>query len=227
MLFKRYISVFKNIFKEKLSRNNFDYKKYWQLRYSKGGDSGSGSYGILAEFKAKIINNFIDKHNIVSIIEFGCGDGNQLKFMNYKKYLGFDIAKNSIIRCHSLFKNDTSKSFILYDPKYFINNAFFKADLVVCLDVLYHIIPEWDFLKTLQDIFSCSSKYVILYTSIDAYKTETYKPPTHIFHRDILNYLSKYKEFKIEEIVKQKYKKLSSADFIILTKRVQNNEEVI
>ena len=36
----------------------FDSKKYWNDRYLKGNDSGSGSYGILAKFKADIINDF-------------------------------------------------------------------------------------------------------------------------------------------------------------------------
>ena len=151
---------------------NFDYKKYWNQRYSKGGNSGDGSYGVLAEFKAETINNFIEEHDINSVIEFGCGDGNQLKYMNYKKYLGFDVAKAAIDRCRLIFKDlkdNKTKSFMIYDPKYFINNDFIKADLVVCLDVLYHIIPDEEFIKTLQDIFSCSQKYVILYTSIDAY----------------------------------------------------------
>ena len=44
---------FKNIFKPK----QFDSKKYWEKRYLKGGDSGDGSYGKLAEFKAKVIIN--------------------------------------------------------------------------------------------------------------------------------------------------------------------------
>ena len=139
----------------------FDYKKYWDQHYLKGGNSGSGSMGVLAEFKAEVINNFIEEHDINSVIEFGCGDGNQLKYINYKKYLGFDVAKAAIDRCCLIFKDNKTKSFMMYDPQYFINNDFIKADLVVCLDVLYHVIPEEEFTKTLQDIFSCSSKYVI------------------------------------------------------------------
>ena len=47
---------------------------YWEERYSTGGNSGVGSYGKFAEFKATTLNEFVAKHNLRSVIEFGCGD---------------------------------------------------------------------------------------------------------------------------------------------------------
>ena len=38
-------------------------KKYWESRYVNEGNSGPGSYGILAVFKSEIINNFVSKNN--------------------------------------------------------------------------------------------------------------------------------------------------------------------
>jgi hypothetical protein len=55
---------------------------FWENNYQKGGDSGSGSYDQLAIFKADIINSFIKQNNIKTVIEFGCGDGNQLSLAN-------------------------------------------------------------------------------------------------------------------------------------------------
>ena len=37
-------------------QKHFDSKKYWENRYKKGGNSGTGSYSNLAEWKAEIIN---------------------------------------------------------------------------------------------------------------------------------------------------------------------------
>ena len=34
-------------------------EEYWKKRYNSGGHSGDGSYNKLAEFKAKILNNFV------------------------------------------------------------------------------------------------------------------------------------------------------------------------
>jgi len=42
----------------------FDSDEYWESRYKSGENSGAGSYGRLAKFKAKIINNFVSNNNI-------------------------------------------------------------------------------------------------------------------------------------------------------------------
>ncbi len=48
--------------KPKFTRSaKFNSKKYWNDRYVKGGNSGTGSYNELAKFKAHIINSFIEK----------------------------------------------------------------------------------------------------------------------------------------------------------------------
>lgn len=197
-------------------RYHLDYSSYWEERYSAGFNSGDGSYGDLAIFKAETINKFIQKNSVRTIIEFGCGDGNQLKLMEYKKYLGFDITNSAIKKCQEMYVNDPSKSFLLYHPKFFTNKKFLLADLVLCLDVLYHIIPEEDYVKTLDDIFSCSARYVILYTDIDEYKQKPYRTGSHVCHRDTLEYLKKYSQFKIMEIIQNKYPDRSWASFIIL-----------
>ncbi|QNG61776.1 class I SAM-dependent methyltransferase [Bacillus sp. PAMC26568] len=195
------------------SNNEFKYRDWWEHNYAYGGTSGLGSYGKLAEFKAEVINSFINKNNINSVIEYGCGDGNQLSYMNYKNYIGLDIANSALQICREKFKNDATKTFELYDTKK-INSIKFQAELVVCLDVLYHIIDDYDFEKTLEDIFTCASKYVVLYTRITTDEEPEIAPT--IKDRDILRYLEKFNGFKISEIIKQKYPSESSADFIIL-----------
>jgi len=65
---------------------------YWTSRYTRGKDSGSGSYGKFAAFKAGVLNDFIRENAIESVIEFGCGDGNQLGLMECPRYLGYDIS---------------------------------------------------------------------------------------------------------------------------------------
>ena len=51
---------------------------YWEQRYAQGGNSGVGSCGKFAEFKAELLNRFVAQHGVHTVIEFGCGDGNQL-----------------------------------------------------------------------------------------------------------------------------------------------------
>ncbi|MGG4459628.1 methyltransferase domain-containing protein [Brevibacillus porteri] len=198
------------------NQSAFDYRKYWEDHYASGGNSGLGSYGVLALFKAEVINEYIKEQQVKSVIEFGCGDGNQLLFMKYANYLGLDISPTSVQMCARMFGKDSSKSFLLYHPKSFYNQGYLKSDLVVCLDVLYHIIDEEEFEKTLDDIFSCAKKHVILYTKVtDGTESQVVDM---IKDRDILHYLKKYNDFSVTRRIEQKYPDLSSASFLILEK---------
>ncbi len=144
--------------------NNFDSKKYWEKRYAIGGNSGSGSYGKLAEFKAEIINKFIKENGIIKVIEFGCGDGNQLSLFRVHDYIGIDVAKTAIEICRERFKGDKTKSFFLYDPHSFEGNDHIGAELVLSLDVIYHLIEDNVFGLYMKHLFLISNKFVIIYS---------------------------------------------------------------
>ena len=36
-------------------------RNYWENRYHAGGNSGAGSYNLLAKFKAEVINDYVRK----------------------------------------------------------------------------------------------------------------------------------------------------------------------
>lgn len=215
--------ILKNIFNAasrlKLLVKPTDYLDYWQNRYERHGDSGVGSAGDLRIFKTDFINSFIKEKNISRVIDFGCGDGRQIINLKINEYLGLDVAPAAINLCREIYKTDETKSFMVYNPKSFENKNFIQADLVICLDVLYHITDEDDFKKTLRDIFSCSSDWVILYTNTGIVPVAK---RSHIVYRDTLDYLKGLTTFKIEEIVKQKYPEQSGADFIVLKKITGN-----
>lgn len=138
---------------------------YWEERYKSGGNSGSGSYNRLAEFKAKIINDFIEEKKIASSIEFGCGDGNNLSLINYPKYIGLDVSPTSTKLCINKFKDDSSKSFYVYNSLAFQDNhKLFSAELSLSLDVIFHIVEDDTFIKYMNDVFHASQKYVIVYS---------------------------------------------------------------
>jgi hypothetical protein len=133
---------------------------YWEDRYARGGDSGSGSRGRLAEFKAEIINGFVTDNGIESVIEFGCGDGNQLKLAKYPKYLGFDVSAACVAACRSLFRADTSKRFELVH-----NYRGETAELALSLDVIYHLVELDVYEAYMRQLFSAAERYVIVYSS--------------------------------------------------------------
>jgi len=64
---------------------------YWERRYSRGGNSGTGSHGRLAAAKADVLNRLVEEEGITSVLELGCGDGNQLDLAKYPSYVGVDV----------------------------------------------------------------------------------------------------------------------------------------
>ena len=133
---------------------------YWEKRYSRGGNSGVGSYALFAEFKAEVLNGFVATHHVQSVIEFGCGDGNQLSLAQYPTYVGFDVSSTAISRCQELFKADPHKSFRLMSE---YNGE--NADLALSLDVIFHLVENDIFEQYMRTLFDASNQYVIIYAS--------------------------------------------------------------
>ena len=134
-------------------------KKYWEKRYANGGNSGAGSYNRLAEFKAEVINNFVKNNSIKTVMEFGCGDGNQLSLAHYPQYKGFDVSETAIKLCKNRFKKDTTKTFYLLEE--YTNTE--KAEIVLSLDVIYHLVEDVIFEEYIDRLFESSTKFVIIY----------------------------------------------------------------
>jgi predicted O-methyltransferase YrrM len=141
----------------------FDSGKYWDERYMRGGNSGAGSYNKLAKFKSDVINGFIERNKIKSIVDYGVGDGNQLKLINTEKlvYTGVDVSGFIISKCKQEFKDDKSKKFIQVDD---IDDEL-KAELVLSCDVLYHLIEDDVYSDYMKNLFSMSRQYVIIYAN--------------------------------------------------------------
>ena len=135
-------------------------EEYWEERYAGGGNSGCGSGGKLAEFKAEVINLFVDEHGIQTVIEFGCGDGNHISLANYPTYLGLDVSATAISLCREKFASDKSKAFKLmreYEGE--------EAELALSLDVIYHLVEDDLFEKYMHSLFSAAEVYVLIYSS--------------------------------------------------------------
>ncbi len=139
---------------------------YWEQRYRKGGNSGGGSYSNLANFKAEFLNRFVKEHHLHSVIEFGCGDGNQLSLAQYPQYLGLDVSPTIIRHCMRQFSGDKTKSFYVYDSLSFCDHAgLFQADLTLSLDVIYHLLEDEIFEAYMHQLFKAGKQYVIIYSS--------------------------------------------------------------
>lgn len=174
---------------------------YWERRYSIGGNSGIGSYGRLAEFKAEVLNRFVKENNINTVIEWGCGDGNQLLLANYPKYLGLDVSKEAIRICSEMFKNDGDKRFVCIAEDSEIDE---KAELALSLDVIYHLIENDVYENYMRRLFASSSKYVCIYSCDDEDQPVS---AIHVKHRRFTDWIENNvgDKWKLKGYVKNKY----------------------
>lgn len=154
---------------------------YWEQRYASGENSGAGSYNRLAEYKAKFINSFVKSNGIEYVLEWGCGDGNQLLLAEYKNYVGIDVSPTAIEICHRKFINDSSKRFMLTDEAV---NSKVKAELALSLDVIYHLVEDNIYCSYMKNLFLSSNKYIIIYSSnFNDIQRE------HVRHRDFSDWI--------------------------------------
>jgi cyclopropane fatty-acyl-phospholipid synthase-like methyltransferase len=172
---------------------------YWEQRYRKGKSSGAGSYGPLAQFKAEVLNNFVAKNEIQSVMEFGCGDGAQLSLAHYPSYIGVDIAQSSIDLCKRRFANDPTKSFYRADQLPFNLEL---VDATLSLDVIYHLVEDDIFDTYMRSLFKCARQYVIIYSSN---KIEPSGVP-HVRHRKFTDWIEhNTQEWELTHYIPNRY----------------------
>ena len=171
---------------------------YWERRYQTGGHSGSGSYGELAQFKADALNAFVAEHNIQTVIEHGCGDGNQLTLAKYPQYVGYDVSDRALEMCRQQFEGDDTKRFVhndQYDGE--------QAELAMSLDVIYHLVEDAVFDAYMQRLFASATRFVAIYSS-DA--DEPYTPGSHVRQRKFSDWIEKHQPpFKLLSVVENRH----------------------
>jgi hypothetical protein len=214
------IQRFKKFYHFLFRNRNFKSSVYWEKRYAKGGNSGVGSYGELAIYKAKFINAFVKREKLNKIIEFGCGDGNQLTLSEYPNYIGLDVSDTALNSCINLFKNDVTKQFYKYVPSSFnLDDSLFQSQLSLSLDVTYHLVETEIYDLYLHHLFDTSTKYVMIYSiNCDVPPNET---PSHIRYRKFSKWIAINKP-NWDEIVYNENKLNSpkgACDFFIYKKR--------
>jgi hypothetical protein len=133
------------------------------------------------------------------VIEFGCGDGNQLTLAKYPAYLGFDLSETAISKCRELFAGDASKNF-----RSMADYKGEKADVALSLDVIYHLVEDDAFENYMRTLFASSNRYVIIYSS-DSNDNRGYEG-TYIRHRKFTGWIRQnFPNWKLIEHIPNKY----------------------
>lgn len=193
---------------------------YWRQRYDAGGNSGSGSYGRLALFKAEVLNEFVRAHQVKSVIEHGCGDGNQLSLVHYPSYIGVDISPAAISACRERFAGDPTRRFQLPTEP-----APGRPELALSLDVIYHLIEDETFERYMRALFASAERWVIIYSS--NYDSEPGSTPPHVRHRRFSAWIdANARDWALLRQIPNRYpgpgdRETSFADFYIYERRAQ------
>lgn len=174
-------------------------ERYWEQRYAEGRDSGPGSTGHLAAFKAEILNTFVKTNKIKTVLEYGCGEGNQLELACYPNYTGLDVSPSAIALCKEKFKANKTMVFKLMSE---YNGE--KAELTLSLDVIYHLVEDDIFHQYMERLFSSSYGYVIIYSSNT--DKNVLDQPRHVKHRKFTKWVERHAPtWKLIEHIPNKY----------------------
>jgi SAM-dependent methyltransferase len=186
---------------------------FWEQNYAQGRSSGPGSYGTLGEGKSRFLNNLIRERGIRSVIEFGCGDGNQLAMADYPRYVGLDVSKTAIGLCQRRFADDKSKSFFLYEGSCFTDRTgIFTADLALSLDVIYHLTENAVFETYLRHLFAAGQRLAVIYST----NMEMSGTAPHVRHRRFTQWVeARCPGWTLTQVTRGPSTEFARADFFV------------
>ena len=206
-----------------ISKVTFRSSDYWERLYQHGGTSGPGSYGELAAFKADVMNEIVSQNGIQTVIEFGCGDGNQLRHMRYPNYLGVDVAQSAVERCRELHKDDPTKRFSVIRA----DGEYGQFDMAISLDVIYHLVEDSVFESYMRSVCAAATRVVVFYSSNGDPLNGAVSWSPHVRHRRFTDWMDWNRpDWKLVTMIPNRYpfrhegelERGSFADFYVFEK---------
>ena len=201
-------------------RPGFDSSKYWEQRYMTGGNSGAGSYNKSAEYKALILNAFAAEKQLKHVGELGSGDGNQLRYLAFEQYTGFDVSRTAIDLCRDIHGDRPGCDFVwLGEPQLDMSRYDEAFELTLSLDVIFHLIEEDVYRAYMERLFAMSKRYVIVYAS--NHDGPDRHGAIHVRNRRFTDDVARWlHEWKLLKHVDNPYKHplISEADFFVFGK---------
>jgi 2-polyprenyl-3-methyl-5-hydroxy-6-metoxy-1,4-benzoquinol methylase len=132
------------------------------------GGSGAGSKLENVKEYVEVLQKYIDKPEVKTVLDLGCGDWQFSKFLDLSSvsYLGVDVVE-SVIEFNSTSYSASNIKFISRDiTTYEVP----KADLIICKDVLQHLSNK-DVVIILVKIIT-SSKFSLITNDFKPENTE-------------------------------------------------------
>ena len=159
----------------------FSSTAYWQRRYRRGGNSGAGSYGRLAQYKADYVNHIVRDYGISRVVEFGCGDSNQASLYSFPAYLGLDVAPSAVEICEQKLGSRPNWQFKLLD-----GTPIPKHDMAMSIDVIFHLVEDDVYDRYMRSLFDAAESCVLIYSS----DKDDPHPAKHVRHRSFSDWIA-------------------------------------
>lgn len=170
---------------------------YWDRRYREGRTSGAGSEGDEGAYKAQYITDFCKEHNVTSVIDWGCGDGQVLELIRFPdgiSYLGVDVSPTVIDRMREkfvfpysfavaddYFREDAQLlTRMQYNTPHSLTGHAVKRSLALSMDVLFHLPDDADYFGYLVQLFGSAERFVVIYAT----NTPDGRTARHVFRRE-------------------------------------------
>ncbi len=160
---------------------------FWNRRYALGLDSGEGSYGVQMLRK---VDHLAALDGVDSIAEIGCGDFNFGKHLTDRlptvRYAGADISDIIIAQNQKAFRRSTPRITFSYGTECPLQ----QPDLLLCMDVLFHIQEDADYDHLLAQLKADWHRYLALtayeYDGLRAHHVHIRKFDPELFGTPIL-----------------------------------------
>ncbi len=133
-----------------------------------GYGSGVGSLPLNNIEYIKFLHLFIERNDLCSVVDFGCGDWQFSRFIDWRgaTYSGFDIVETVIARNQALFARGNI-SFHVFNEETDLPTA----DLFICKDVFQHLPNQT--IRRYLDLFKTRAKFLLITNddSLDEHRT--------------------------------------------------------
>lgn len=171
---------------------------FWNERYLMGGNSGKGSRGKKRRIKWEHIKKLIGTFQ--SVIDVGCGDlafwdnrfAKKIMTQSGFNYVGIDYSEVIINKNRDRYQEF---KFICTGSNLLVPHL--KADVVICFDLLFHLLDEAVFVETIKNLSKYSRNWIVIGTWINSPKQ--YNTAYQEF-RQLENYLEVFHKESFELI---------------------------
>lgn len=168
--------------------STFTPASYWDARYREGRTSGAGSEGDEGAYKAAYVSRFIAEHDVKTVVDWGCGDGQVLDLIELPEstyYTGVDVSPTIVDRMRRVF-NGPRYQFCTVEG--FAARTSTQYDLALSMDVLFHFPDIADYLAYLDRLFSSADRYVVIYST----NYQGGQTARHVYRREFTPDIAEY-----------------------------------